>query len=292
MPRKSSSSKSAKRGAKGRARASADDAEFDGAESVDVEKDATARRQVLESDKLYYRIGEVSRLTGVKAHVLRYWETEFRWMAPPKSRSKQRLYRKRDIEFVWLLKRLLWSERYHHRGRAPTHPGPGSRGRPRAPRPADRGARRGRLRAGGGAMGVLPRRARRDARRADPTSRGAPGRGVSEGGVGGESRASRAGRRDRPRLRRDCRPGLLRPARGVRARARGARGLGSERVDGRPGRRARRGAGARQDDAVARARGASRRAYALSALRGARAAGSRGVGVRPARTIASGFARR
>jgi DNA-binding transcriptional MerR regulator len=64
------------------------------------------------SDKLYYRIGEVSELTRVKAHVLRYWETEFRWMAPPKSRSKQRLYRKRDIEFVLLVKRLLWEERY------------------------------------------------------------------------------------------------------------------------------------------------------------------------------------
>ena len=64
------------------------------------------------SDKLYYRIGEVSKLTGVKAHVLRYWETEFRWMTPPKSRSKQRLYRRRDIEFVFLLKRLLWEERY------------------------------------------------------------------------------------------------------------------------------------------------------------------------------------
>lgn len=64
------------------------------------------------SDKLYYRIGEVSKLTGVKAHVLRYWETEFRWMAPPKSRSKQRLYRRRDIEFVCLLKRLLWNQRY------------------------------------------------------------------------------------------------------------------------------------------------------------------------------------
>lgn len=64
------------------------------------------------TDRLYYRIGEVSKLTGVKAHVLRYWETEFRWMAPPKSRSKQRLYRRRDIEFVWLLKRLLWDERY------------------------------------------------------------------------------------------------------------------------------------------------------------------------------------
>lgn len=74
--------------------------------------DAEAREALEASDKIYYRIGEVSRLTGVKAHVLRYWETEFRWMAPPKSRSKQRLYRKRDIEFVWLLKKLLWDERY------------------------------------------------------------------------------------------------------------------------------------------------------------------------------------
>lgn len=71
-----------------------------------------ARTTLAASKKLYYRIGEVSELTGVKAHVLRYWETEFRWMAPPKSRSKQRLYRKRDIELVWLLKRLLWEQRY------------------------------------------------------------------------------------------------------------------------------------------------------------------------------------
>ena len=62
--------------------------------------------------KRYYRIGEVSKITGVKPYVLRYWESEFRWMSPQKSRSKQRLYRKRDIEFVWLLKKLLWEERY------------------------------------------------------------------------------------------------------------------------------------------------------------------------------------
>ena len=62
--------------------------------------------------KRYYRIGEVSRLTGVKAYVLRYWESEFRWMAPQKSRSKQRLYRKRDIEMVLLIQRLLHEERY------------------------------------------------------------------------------------------------------------------------------------------------------------------------------------
>lgn len=62
--------------------------------------------------KRYYRIGEVSRITGVKAHVLRYWESEFRWMAPAKSRSQQRLYRQRDIEVILLLKRLLHEERF------------------------------------------------------------------------------------------------------------------------------------------------------------------------------------
>ena len=62
--------------------------------------------------KRYYRIGEVSRITGVKPYVLRYWESEFRWMAPQKSRSKQRLYRKRDIDMILLIKRLLYGQRY------------------------------------------------------------------------------------------------------------------------------------------------------------------------------------
>ncbi len=62
--------------------------------------------------KLYYRIGEVSRITGVKPYVLRYWESEFRWMSPQKSRSKQRLYRKKDIEMILLIKKLLYQERY------------------------------------------------------------------------------------------------------------------------------------------------------------------------------------
>ena len=64
------------------------------------------------SDKRYYRIGEVSKLTGVKPYVLRYWESEFRWMAPQKSRSKQRLYRKRDIEMIELIKKLLYEQRF------------------------------------------------------------------------------------------------------------------------------------------------------------------------------------
>ena len=63
-------------------------------------------------DKLYYRIGEVSRITGVKPYVLRYWESEFRWMAPQKSRSKQRLYRRKDIDTILLIKKLLYEERY------------------------------------------------------------------------------------------------------------------------------------------------------------------------------------
>ena len=62
--------------------------------------------------KRYYRIGEVSKLTGVKAYVLRYWESEFRWMAPTKSKSKQRLYRQRDIDIILLIKRLLWEEKF------------------------------------------------------------------------------------------------------------------------------------------------------------------------------------
>jgi DNA-binding transcriptional MerR regulator len=63
-------------------------------------------------DKRYYRIGEVSRLTDVKPYVLRYWESEFRWMAPQKSRSKQRLYRRRDIDMILLIKKLLYGQRY------------------------------------------------------------------------------------------------------------------------------------------------------------------------------------
>ena len=63
-------------------------------------------------EKRYYRIGEVAKLTGVKPYVLRYWESEFRWMAPQKSRSKQRLYRKRDIDMILLIKKLLYAQRF------------------------------------------------------------------------------------------------------------------------------------------------------------------------------------
>jgi len=58
------------------------------------------------------RIGEVAKLTGVKPYVLRYWESEFSFMAPQKSKSKQRLYRRRDIDMILLIKKLLYEQRY------------------------------------------------------------------------------------------------------------------------------------------------------------------------------------
>jgi DNA-binding transcriptional MerR regulator len=63
-------------------------------------------------DKLYFKIGEVAQLTGVKPHVLRYWETEFRGIQPVKSRGRQRLYRREDIELVLRLKDILYRQGY------------------------------------------------------------------------------------------------------------------------------------------------------------------------------------
>src|SRR5208337_344970 len=60
--------------------------------------------------KVLFRIGEVSRLTGTKAFVLRYWETEFPTLQPVKSPSGHRLYRREDIETVFEIKRLLYDE--------------------------------------------------------------------------------------------------------------------------------------------------------------------------------------
>jgi DNA-binding transcriptional MerR regulator len=63
-------------------------------------------------DKLYFRIGEVSRVSGVKPHVLRYWETEFPAITPKKSGSGHRLYRRKDVELILEIKRLLYEERF------------------------------------------------------------------------------------------------------------------------------------------------------------------------------------
>ncbi|MEK7228884.1 MAG: MerR family transcriptional regulator [Candidatus Binatota bacterium] len=60
-------------------------------------------------DKLYFKIGEVSRIVGVKPYVLRYWETEFDLLKPGKAPSRHRLYRKKDVELLLEIKRLLYA---------------------------------------------------------------------------------------------------------------------------------------------------------------------------------------
>jgi DNA-binding transcriptional MerR regulator len=62
--------------------------------------------------KLFYKIGEVSRITKLEPYVLRYWETEFVFLRPRKGQSKQRMYQKKDIEILLEIKRLLYHERF------------------------------------------------------------------------------------------------------------------------------------------------------------------------------------
>ncbi len=62
--------------------------------------------------KVYYSIGEVCDLSGLKPHVLRYWETQFSVLNPTKNRAGNRVYRQRDVEIVLLVKHLLYDEKY------------------------------------------------------------------------------------------------------------------------------------------------------------------------------------
>lgn len=63
-------------------------------------------------DKLYFRIGEVASLLAVEPYVLRYWETEFPSLAPKKSGTGHRLYRRKDVELLLRIKHLLYEKRY------------------------------------------------------------------------------------------------------------------------------------------------------------------------------------
>ncbi|MBS3906636.1 MAG: MerR family transcriptional regulator [Syntrophaceae bacterium] len=64
----------------------------------------------ISQERLYYRIGEVSRITGIKPHVLRYWESEFRVIKPHKGGSLQRLYRRKDLDLILKIRKLLYEE--------------------------------------------------------------------------------------------------------------------------------------------------------------------------------------
>ena len=62
--------------------------------------------------KLYYSIGEVSKMVGLKSYVLRYWETEFKQLSPPKNRAGNRTYRKKDIDLIIKIKDLLHVKKF------------------------------------------------------------------------------------------------------------------------------------------------------------------------------------
>ncbi len=71
---------------------------------------AEQQRPVVIPDKLYFRIGEVSRLTRTEAYVLRFWEKEFPMLRPVKSSTGHRMYRRKDVELVLEIKRLLYRD--------------------------------------------------------------------------------------------------------------------------------------------------------------------------------------
>ena len=66
----------------------------------------------IEIKKLYYSIGEVSKMTDLKQYVLRYWETEFKQLKPPKNRSGNRTYRHKDIDTIFAIKTLLYNKKF------------------------------------------------------------------------------------------------------------------------------------------------------------------------------------
>lgn len=67
-------------------------------------------------DKLAFKIGEVADLVGVKTYVLRYWETEFEALSPKKSKSNQRMYERKDVETLLMIKKLLYRDRFSIEG--------------------------------------------------------------------------------------------------------------------------------------------------------------------------------
>lgn len=93
-------------------------------------------------NKVYFRIGEVARILDVQPHVIRFWETEFKTIRPQKSRAGQRVYTRRDVEKLLVIKRLLREERFtiegarkhlKEKGLEPATPSPEAASEPVAP---------------------------------------------------------------------------------------------------------------------------------------------------------------
>ena len=86
-----------------------------GAKPTEPDGSAIAREDAaldLGSDKLYFKIGEVAEIVGVPAYVLRYWESEFKAVKPQKSRTQQRVYRRRDVGTLLKIKHLLYEKKF------------------------------------------------------------------------------------------------------------------------------------------------------------------------------------
>jgi DNA-binding transcriptional MerR regulator len=63
-------------------------------------------------EKAYFRIGEVSKIVNVEPYVIRYWETEFKTVSPVRTKTAQRLYKKKDVQELLTIKNLLYSQRF------------------------------------------------------------------------------------------------------------------------------------------------------------------------------------
>ena len=100
----------------------------------------------------FFSIGEVCQLTDLKPHVLRYWESQFRFLNPAKNRSGNRVYQRREIELIMLVKHLLYTEKYtiegarqkieQYRRSGELKPKPGARSRSRPSRTCASSSRR------------------------------------------------------------------------------------------------------------------------------------------------------
>jgi DNA-binding transcriptional MerR regulator len=71
---------------------------------------------VLVGEKLFYKIGEVSRLTGLPSYVLRFWESEFSFLRPQKSRGRQRVYTQKEIDTLLQIKRMRYEQGFTIQG--------------------------------------------------------------------------------------------------------------------------------------------------------------------------------
>jgi len=78
--------------------------------SAQTKSKSRASTEIIVPEKLYFRIGEVSTLCHLPAYVLRFWETEFPMLKPVKSSTGQRMYRRKDVEAVLRIKKLLYEE--------------------------------------------------------------------------------------------------------------------------------------------------------------------------------------